>query len=281
MTLALMVCLVAPAARASTPAPGAKPTKVRLLVQDLVAQGATPAEAAALTDAVVESLSRRGLFEVISTREVQAILGAERQRQILGVCAQDPQACASGLGEATGVRFVLSGALSRLGDSYQLSLQLLDTVKGQPVARSARIAPNLDVLQAQVPYAAAEATGSPLPPPASRVGQLALLTAGGAAFIAGGFIGLLALSRQSVLNDELCPGGAGAASCSGVNLRARAYYLEQDQILAGQKVAAVGLLAGGAALAALGLYLMPPPEGGPRLAVVPHSNGVALVGWFR
>lgn len=270
--------VVSSASAAPTPV---KAAKVKLLVQDLAAQGATAAEAAALTDAVVESLSRRGLFEVISTKEVQSILGAERQRQILGICAQDPQACASGLGEATGVRFVLSGALSRLGDSYQLSLQLLDTVKGQPVARSARIAPNLDVLQAQVPYAAAEATGSPLPPPPSRVGQYALLTAAGALFIGGGFVGMLALSRQSVLNDELCPGGATGSTCSGNSLRPRAYYLEQDRSLSSQKVASVGMLAGGVALAALGLYLMPPPEGGPRLALVPQTNGLVLVGLFR
>ena len=63
------------------------------------------------------------------------------------------------------MRFVLSGALSRLESSFQLSLQLLDTVKGQPLGRSVRIAPDLEVLRAQVPYAAAEATGSPLPPP--------------------------------------------------------------------------------------------------------------------
>lgn len=260
------------------PIPQAEDGKPRLLVSDLIAQGSSAEEAAAITDAVVSTLSQRGLFRVVSNKDLQAILGAERQRQILGVCAQDERACASGLGEAAGARFVLTGALSRLGSTFQLSLQMLDTVKGQPVARSTRLAGDLEVLRAQVPYAAAEATGSPLPPPPSRVLQYAMVATGSGLFIAGGFTGMLTLSRQNVLNDELCPGRPVGDQCRGTNLRPREYYLAQDRQLASQRTVAIALAAGGALLTGLGLYLMPPSEVGPRMSLMPSGSGLAVVG---
>jgi hypothetical protein len=252
--------------------------KPRLLVSDLAAQGVTPEEAAAFTDAAVASLSDRGLFQVLSARELVAILGAERQRQILGVCEQNASACGNDLNAAAQVRFVLNGALARVGSAYQLTLQMLDTVKGQPIARASRLSNDLQVLRAQLPYAVAEATGSPLPPPPSRVLQYGLLAAGGAAIVAGGFSGMLAFSRQSVLNDELCPGGAAGDNCAGEGLRPRSYYLEQNQSLREQKNLSAGLVVAGAAAAVAGLLLMPPPEGGPRIALLPQPRGIALVG---
>jgi TolB-like protein len=273
---------------ASRPAPAeatdARPT---LVVTDLVAQGVPPEQAAAFTDAVVQALSERRLFRVISSRDIQTVLGAERQRQIYGACAEEQPGCSNDLRDALGAQFVVSGALSRVGAAYQLSLQMVDSFKGRPVARSARLAGDLDVLQKLVPYAASEATGSPLPPPASRALQYSMLAGGGASFIAGGFLGMLALSRQGVINDELCPGGAldqiGDANrlvdtCAGQNLRPRSFYLEQDQAIGAQKTLALALMVLGTGLAAGGLYLMPPPEGGPRVALSFTGTGLFLVG---
>lgn len=149
------------------------------------------------------------------------------------------------------------------------------------MARSARIAKNLETLQELVPYIAAEATGSPLPPPPSRVVPITLLSAGGAAVLTGGVLGMLALSRQAVLNEELCPEGAAAGQrCSGASLKSRSFYLQQSNDITSQKSLSIGLLAGGAALAVLGVYLMPPLDAGPRVSmtIVPNAQGFALVG---
>src|SRR5690606_26317788 len=100
---------------------------------------------------------------------------------------------------------VMTGSLSRLGSTYELSLQMLDTVKGQPLGRSTRLASRVETLRQLMPWAAAEASGAPLPPPASRVLPYSLMAGGGAALVGGGVSGLIALSRQKVLNDELCP----------------------------------------------------------------------------
>ncbi len=265
--------------RKAAPPPALKPgERPKLLVSDLTAQDVLPAQAAAVTDGVVQTLAERGYFQVISTRDVQTLASIERQRQILG-CSVEEQACAVNLGEALGARFVLSGSLSRLGDAYQLSLQVLDTVKGQSIGRSTRLAGELDTLRLLLPYAVAEATGSPLPPPPSRVLPYALIAAGGGAFVAGGFWGMLALSRERVLNDELCPGGqSSAGNCSGTNLSLRAQYVEENRSLGRDKTIALVLLGAGVAAAGAGLYLMPPPEGGPRVALVPAGSGVAFVG---
>jgi hypothetical protein len=94
---------------------------------------------------------------------------------------------------------------------------------------------------------------------------------------------VLALSRQQVLNDELCPGGAPpAGACSGVNLRERTFYVAQDQSLSQQKALGVGLLATGVVLAGLGLWLNPPATsaGGVALELVPAPGGLALAGGF-
>ena len=179
-------------------------------------------------------------------------------------------------------RFVLSGQLARVGSAFQISLQMVDTEKAQTVARSTRLASDLETLRSLVPYAAAEATGSPLPPPPSRVLSVTMIAAGGGTLFAGGVVGLLALSRQQQLNDELCPTGAVPGDrCTGVNLHPRDFYLQRDNELSTQKALALGLMIGGAALAGVGVWLMPPAErAGLSAMLLPQPNGVAVTGAF-
>jgi hypothetical protein len=265
-----------PPAATPTAVSATRGDKPRLLVSDLAVQGAEASDAAALTDAVVQTLNERGLFQVLSSRDVQTLLTTERQRQLLGACDADASACATDLGSILGARYVMTGALSKLGSTYELSLQVLDTVKARTVGRSTRLARDVETLRRMVPWAVAEASGSPLPPPASRVLPYSLLAGGGAAVLGGGVYGLIALSRQKVLNDELCPGGGG--QCAGQNLRPLSYYQEQDRRLGNDKTLAVGVMAAGALLVGTGLWLMPPPEGGPRVALVPSGRGLAVAG---
>jgi TolB-like protein len=260
------------------PAPPAKAEKPRLMVADLRAQGSSPEQAAALTDALVQTLSERGLFQVLSSADMQTVLTSERQRQLLGTCDEDPSRCAVNVGELVRARYVVTGSLSRLGATYALSLQMLDTLKGEPMGRSTRLARDVETLRQLMPWAAAEATGAPLPPPASRVVPYSLLAGGGAALVSGGVYGLIALSRQKVLNDELCPTRDEQGQCIPANLRELSYYQQENSRLGRDKTLSLVLLGAGAALAGVGLWLMPPPEGGPRVALVPSGNGMALVG---
>ena len=273
--LALVLC----AGASFGQSPDATSQRPKLLVSDLVAQGVAPEQAAAFTDAVVGTLEERGLFQVLSGKDARTILSAARRRELTGACQPNEESCAVNLGGALGARFVLSGALSRYGDTYELSLQLVDTVKGRRTSQASRLSHDLTTLRLLVPYAVAEATGTPLPPPASRLFQYSAIGAGAALVVAGGFLGMAAISQQHTLNDELCPGGPDAqGACHPGTLRPLSFYEDQDRSLGRQKTIGLSLMAAGVALAAAGLYFMPPPEGGPRVAVVPQANGLAVVG---
>lgn len=282
MRATLAVLLVGASALAAEP-PVTADQKPRLVVTDLAPLRVAPEEAQALTDAVVTWLTARSPFDVVSTRDVQAILGAERQRQLLGTCGDDGAGCSKDLSALLNARFLLSGQLARVGSAWQLTLQMADTERAQPVGRSSKLAGSLEALRALVPYAAAEATGAPLPPPPSRVLPVTLMAAGATAVLSGGAVGLLALSRQGQLNDELCPGGPlPDGRCTGTGLQTREFYAAQDAALAGQKWLAAGLMVAGAALFGVGLWLLPPEDARTRVSavVVPGAEGLAVVGSF-
>ena len=275
-TLGLLMGLWALVASAANDKPPEE--KPRLLVADLTAQGVPTEVAAALTDALVQTLSERSLFQVLSRKDLQTVVSTERQRQMLGACDEDPSRCATDVGSLLQARYVMTGSLSRLGSTYELSLQMLDTVKGRPLARSTRLASKVETLRQLMPWVAAEASGAPLPPPASRVVPYSLMAGGGAALMGGGVYGLIALSRQKVLNDELCPARDGQGSCTPAALRELSYYQQENDRLGRDKTVSLLLMGAGAALVGAGLWLMPPPEGGPRVALVPAGQGMAVVG---
>lgn len=283
------------AAAAEVPPPGEVPERLRtapddkpkLVINDLDAQGVDPNEAAAVTDAIVAAMTERALFRVLSAKDISAVVSAERTRQLLGTCTGEGNdaGCAADLGEAMGAAFVMTGALSKIGTAYQLSLQTLDTVKGKLLGRSLRLSGDLKTLLLVVPYAAAEASGTPLPPPRSRLLQYSMMAGGSALVVGGGFLGMLAISREAVLNQQLCPpDGApdGSGTCAGTGLLPLESYRAENTLLGTQKTAALLMLGAGAALIAGGIFLLPPPEqGGSRVALVPSSNGAVLVGVFE
>lgn len=280
IAVVLSVLLALPALAVESAEPEKKP---RLVVNELVALRVSPEEAAAITDAVVTYLSGRGLFEVLGTRDIQTILGAERQKQLLGVCSQDSLACSADLSKLVSARFVLTGQLAKVGSAYQLTLQLVDTERAQTAGRSSKLATSLEAVRAVVPYAASEATGSPLPPPPSRVLPITLLAAGGATLLSGGVVGLLALSKETQLNDELCPGGVQPdGRCQGVNLRDHDFYVKQQGSLFLQKAVGVALMAAGALMLGFGVWLLPPDDARTRITarLLPSLNGIVLTGGF-
>ncbi|MFO0594912.1 MAG: hypothetical protein U0228_06400 [Myxococcaceae bacterium] len=282
--VALLASTLLASSTLAQPAPSTPKTeKPRLVVTDFAAQKALPEEAQAIGDAVVTYLAARGLFEVVGPRDIQTILGVERQRQLLGACASDTLACSADVVKLISARFVLSGQLAKVGSAYQLTLQLIDTEKSQTASRSSKLAGTLEDLRALVPYAASEATGSPLPPPPSRALPITLLAVGGVTLLSGGGVEVLALSKESQLNDELCPGGPQPdGRCSGINLRPRTFYVQQQQQLTVQKIVGIGVMAAGALLVGLGVWLMPPEDARARISLrlVPTPTGLALAGGF-
>ncbi len=277
MRVALFLLLLPLCARAED---GVKP---RLVVNDLSAIGVEPAEAAALTDSIVTYLSNRALFEVLGTRDVQTLLGAERQKQLAGACGDDGEGCSADFSQLVNARFVLSGQLARVGTAYQLTLQLVDTATTRNAGRASKLAGSLSALRDLVPYAASEATGSPLPPPPSLVAPVTLTAAGGALLLASGVVALLAFSTEAQIQETLCPGGVQPdGRCYGKNLEPRSFYEQQNEALLIQKIIALSAAVAGAALVGVGLWLLPPEDARTRvsLQVIPTATGFAFVGGF-
>lgn len=253
--------------------PLAASAREKLIVMDLT-PGAevSPEVAAGLTESVALSAGEAGIYDVVSTKEVQALLGVARERQLLG-CSQEAT-CMSEIGDALGARFLLRGSVGRLGASFQLALQLVDTRRAETVTRSARLAPTLELLRARLPYAVAAATGLPLPPAPSRVPALAALGGGAALVLGGGLIGALAIAEDDALRREQQRAVAG-------ELSTRATYADAQGRLSLQKTGAVAAVVAGAGLVALGVTLWPQDPEREGLALMLGPSSVSVAGVFR
>lgn len=241
------------------------------------AGGVDPTVATALTEAVTAEVAVRGYFEPISSSEVMTLLGVERQKQLLG-CSDDANACMAEVAGALGAPFVMSGSVTRLEGVLQLNVQVLDTRKAVTLGRSTKLARDFESLRALIPWAVAEACGTPIPPPPSRVLPYSLIGVGGAAVIAGGVLGIVALNNESTVRGQL---SADDQSNAVVLQPAQTYQEQLDRIAAQKTVALISMLAG-AALIATGIVIMPgvAPEPGVKVSLAPFGAGAALVGVF-
>jgi hypothetical protein len=153
-------------------------------------EGIPASTAAAITEALSGEVRRRSGAEVVTQREIAAVLTLERQKAMLG-CTSD--ACVAELGGALGCDRLVSGDLAKLGESFLLHLRLVETARARVVTQADRrlrggtIDDVLDALPAMVgelfpgaapparPTAAAAAPAKPAateaPPPKGSSGS--------------------------------------------------------------------------------------------------------------
>ncbi|MBK7858671.1 MAG: hypothetical protein IPJ65_08625 [Archangiaceae bacterium] len=134
-------------APAAPPAPAVKrkPT-VAVIEVDVTAQGER-LDAAAFSDMMVTAIDSRQAFIVVSSKDIAAMLGIERQKQLLG-CSDDTS-CMSELANALGTDFVMLGSVGKVGDSYLVSTRLVEAARSKVTARAS--------VQAKSPNALLEA----------------------------------------------------------------------------------------------------------------------------
>lgn len=246
----------------------------KIAVMDFEAVGgADAAIAGALSESVGIELTQRGLHEVITAKDIQTLLGVERQRQMMG-CTDEAESCMVELANALGTQFVLTGSLARLGETYQLNLQTIDTRTTKAVGRATRLAADVDELRAGLPWLVAEAVAIPAPPSPSRVIPYTFIGAGSALLIGGGLFGLQAFSAEDQLLTEL-----KAADERGAQLDPLDVYQARSQGYARDKTIGLTAAVVGAGLLTTGILLNRSVSGSSGgVALVPHSSGVALVG---
>lgn len=250
---------------------------VKIAVLAFSASGVDPTVAASVTESVTAEIAVRGYFDPISATEIQTMLGVERQKALLG-CGEEN--CVTELAGAIGAPYVMSGSLVKLEGVFQLNLTVIDSKKSRTVGRSTKLVKDFESLRFQIPYAVAEASGTPLPPAPSRVLPYTMIGVGGAAMLGGGVVGIIALTDESVVKGELA---ADDMNRTVVLKPAKTYSDRLDTIATLKTISLVSLIAG-AALVVGGIVFMPPaaPEAGVKVALVPVAlpggAGAALVG---
>jgi TolB-like protein len=155
----------------------------RVVVMGLVAVDSQSQVAGALEESVSTELGRLGRFEVIGRSDIAALLGIERQRQLLG-CSNESSSCLAELSGALGAPFVIAGQLARVGESFKLDLKLIDNGRSTVIARESVTEPKAEALFGDVDSMVRRLADAAAPvrvPPAAWI-----VTAAGAAVLAAG-----------------------------------------------------------------------------------------------
>jgi hypothetical protein len=101
-------------------------------VQEFVAPDFTAEQRTLLTNLFAAEMRRLGV-KVVTQDEVSALLGLDRQRQLLS-CVET--SCTAELGAALGVDNLALGRIGRLGDATTVLVKLVSTEKGTVLAES-------------------------------------------------------------------------------------------------------------------------------------------------
>ncbi len=79
-----------------------------------------------------QQLSKQG-FDVTTEKDLAALIGIERQKQLLG-CADTDSSCLTELTNALGVAAVVTGSLGRFGTRYTVNVKVTDAANGASLA---------------------------------------------------------------------------------------------------------------------------------------------------
>lgn len=95
-------------------------------------------------DQVSQQLSFHGL-KVITRSEVSALLGHERQRELLG-CQDDSGSCAVELAGALGTDALLLGEAAKVGDKFRISVRIVSSKNGDKLSSAVVTASSEDAV---------------------------------------------------------------------------------------------------------------------------------------
>lgn len=255
---------------------------VKLALPGLNAVNLAPGEIDLQAELVAQKFLAHGV-EVMTSRDLQAVLGLERQKLLLG-CAEN-NACIVEMTAALGVDGVIIGDLGKLDGQYVLNLKVLASSSGRVLAlHNARAAPaGLERMMENSVRAVlrglATALGRPdLDRGAEPLPELAPAPAGPSVrtlSLVPGAVGVAALATGAVL--QVLAGQKYDALTAG--------HLEQGPALAlktqGQSLelgANVALIGGGVAVAAAVVMFFAGAPVTPTVAVGPGGAAIGLSG---
>ena len=127
----------------SAPAVAADRRTVAVPVVEVTAKDAA-CDADSVTNMMTAALDRAGVFRVITSRDIGALLGVERQKQLLG-CGDDT-GCSVELASALGTDLLLQGSVGKVGATFVITARLLDTKDSRVVGRGTVQVASLDLV---------------------------------------------------------------------------------------------------------------------------------------
>ncbi|MDP1827607.1 MAG: hypothetical protein Q8L48_30325 [Archangium sp.] len=231
-----------------------------------------PEVCALYTDTFAQLLAERGAVRVTTQREIAALLGLERQKQLLG-CTDASVNCVAELAGALGVDGVVSGSVGRLGSAFTVNVKIVSARDGSALgARSGRVKDD-DELHAWFVETAHQLSDALVPPsPAGLRGKAWVgWLAGGLAAGAGVTLILLGNADAQTISD---PDRAPARLDQVQQLRREGE---------GKQVAGVALVAAGAAAALVGTAFFAfgaPAQTRVSMQVSPQLVGLTVSGVF-
>ncbi|MBI3184900.1 MAG: hypothetical protein HYZ28_22400 [Myxococcales bacterium] len=195
--------------------------------------------AEALTEAFVTAYSRGTSASVISSGDMLAVIGLERQRALLG-CADQDSGCLAELGGALGADFLVSGAISRVGRSFILTARVYELARSAVVGRAEQRVDSEDgLLDASGRLAADLTTGADTPVRGGagrRLFGFGLLGISGLLAAGGVWAGLSAQQQMSIAARPETP----QPSVPQMSSAARTTGLIGDGLYVGAAAAAFG-----------------------------------------
>jgi hypothetical protein len=221
---------------------------------------------------LAQELEHRGL-RVMTSRAIEAVLGAERQRQLMGCSGE----CVAELSGALGVQAIILADVARLDRSYGLNVKVLSAGDGATLASFNERAPDADALPLTIARAAWQLSAQLLKrgwtvspgdeprPPASRLWALIPAIVGVAGVGAG-----VALELQADAELKAISTANSATSVQAAAGRGRT----------AETTAAVAIGLGAACLVTAGVLALVLGDAPvkPAVSLSPGGAGLSLVG---
>lgn len=214
------------------------------------------------------ALRQRGL-QVVTSKDIGAILGQERQKQLLG-CSEG-NSCLAELGNALGCEALLLVSLARLDDSYRGSVRLVSSNDAKVMAETPFEAANDKGLLTALDEAAgrlAEKLGVKVPEAQSSLRQWSWVPAVAAAVGVGCAVGGFAVAASRASSIQMSAPGTDVSP-----------LVEQGKTA--QTLGWVGAGVGVAGLVAAGvMFFSEKPAVTPVVQLGPTGASVGLTGAF-
>jgi TolB-like protein len=251
---------------------------VRLAAPGLNGVRVTPDVVGFFSDHLAQQLTLRGL-QVITSGEMQSLLGLERQKALLGCETAAQSSCLVELASALGVDGVVMGSVGRFDETIQVNLKVISASDGHSLGSWSGSAEKESAVLGKLTEAAGSLAAqvavalhrTPPPPDATPVASPSrwwLLPAGVA--LAGAVTGSVFMARVAGVDSALRGGQPTELAAANSALA---------QARTEQVVAITAFAVGGGAVIAAGAMLW---AGSRSVAIVPtgdaHGGGVSISG---